>query len=345
MKIIVDAFGGDNAPKAILDGALQAKKAYGVDLLFTGDEEQIRSCAAENGFDLTGCSIVHAPGVIAMDDDPKVVLKQKADSSMTAGLTLLAKGEGDAFVSAGSTGALVMGGTFIVKRIHGIRRCAIASVMPSDKDPFMLIDCGANVTCEPKFLCQFAAMGSIYMREILGVRDPRVGLANIGVEETKGTPFVRESYEALKQEKSIHFIGNAEVRDIPSGVCDVVVADGFTGNVILKMYEGVAGTLSKNIKAMFKKNALTIMGALFVKKGLDEFKSKMDYKQYGGAPLLGLQAPVIKAHGSSDARAFMNAVRQAKECCEKKVVGLIAENLAVESDHAAATEKIKDGEN
>ncbi len=330
MKMIIDAFGGDNAPKAILDGALQAKKAYGVDLLFTGDEKKIRSCAAENRFDLTGCEIAHAPGVIAMEDDPKAVLKQKADSSMAVGLALLAKGKGDAFVSAGSTGALVMGGTFIVKRIHGIRRCAIASVMPSDQGPFMLIDCGANVTCEPKFLCQFAAMGSIYMREILGVREPRVGLANIGVEETKGTPFVRDCYELLKQEPSIHFIGNAEVRDIPAGVCDVVVADGFTGNIILKMYEGVAGTLAANIKSMFKKNVLSMLGALCVKKGLDEFKSKMDYKQYGGAPLLGLQAPVIKAHGSSDARAFMNAVRQAKECCEKNVVGRIANNLAGE---------------
>ena len=327
MKIIVDAFGGDHAPDEILAGSLAAAKAYGVQLLLVGDEETIKARAASLGLDLSGCEIAHAPSVVTMEDEPKAVLKQKHDSSMTVGLTLLADGKGDAFVSAGSTGALVMGGTFIVKRIKGIKRCAIASVLPSDKTPFMLIDCGANVVCEPQFLCQFAVMGSIYMNRILDIASPRVGLANIGVEETKGTPFVRDCYDALRQEKAIHFIGNAEVRDIPDGVCDVVVADGFTGNVILKMYEGVAGMLNKNIKALFKKNALTMLGALCVKGGLDEFRKKMDYKQYGGAPLLGLQAPVIKAHGSSDARAFQHAIRQAKECVEKSVVNEIIRNL------------------
>lgn len=335
MKIIVDAFGGDNAPLEIIKGSLEAVKEYGVDIIFTGDEEKIKKCASDNNLDISSCEIVHAPQTVEMEDAPKVVLKQKLDSSMGKGLLLLADGTGDAFVSAGSTAALVMGGTFIVKRIKGIKRCAIASVMPSDKTPFMLIDSGANVECEPKFLDQFAHMGSVYMNRVMGFENPRVGLANIGVEETKGTPFIRDCYELLKNDSIINFIGNAEVRDIPSGVCDVVVADGFTGNVILKMYEGVAGTLTKNIKSLFKKNFVTILGALCVKGGLDDFKKKMDYKQYGGAPLLGLSAPVIKAHGSSDARAFKNAIRQAKEFCEKDVINEIIKNLPEKNDNGA----------
>lgn len=327
MRIIADAFGGDNAPKAIIKGALDAANEYGVEIVFTGDEEKIKQCASENGWDISHCEIVHAPEVIQMDDDPRYVLKKKLNSSMTVGLMMLADGKGDAFVSAGSTAALVMGGTFIVKRIKGIRRCAIASVMPSDGEPFMLIDCGANAECEPQFLDQFAQMGSIYMNRVMGVAQPRVGLANIGTEESKGTPFIRECYALLKQDTAINFIGNAEVRDLPFGVCDVAVADGFTGNVILKMYEGVAGMLTKNIKALFKKNVVSMLGALCVKGGLDAFKAKMDYKQYGGAPLLGLSAPVIKAHGSSDAGAFKNAIRQAKEFCEKNVIGEITQNL------------------
>ena len=327
MKIIVDAFGGDNAPLEILRGASLAKKEYGVEIVLTGDKEKIEKCAAENAVDIAGCEIIDAPLVMDAEDDPRAVLKGKLDSSMGAGLTALSEGRGDAFVSAGSTAALVVGGTFLVKRIKGIKRCAIASVMPSDKGPFMLIDCGANAECEPRYLVQFAKMGSVYMEKVLGISSPRVGLANIGAEETKGTPFVRESYALLKETASINFIGNAEVRDIPFGVCDVVVADGFTGNVILKMYEGVAGMLVGNIKAMFKKNLVSKLGALCVIGGLNEFKDKMDYKQYGGAPLLGLTTPVIKAHGSSDARALMNAIRQAKECCEKRVVETITQGM------------------
>ena len=327
MKIIVDAFGGDKAPLEILKGAALAKKEYGVDIVLTGDREKIEKCASENAVDLAGFEIIDAPLVMEMEDDPRAVLKSKLGSSMGAGLAALAEGCGDAFVSAGSTAALVVGGTFLVKRIRGIKRCAIASVMPSEKGPFLLIDCGANAECEPRYLVQFAEMGSVYMEKVLGIASPRVGLANIGVEETKGTPFVRECYALLKEDASINFIGNAEVRDIPFGACDVVVADGFTGNVILKMYEGVAGMLVGNIKAMFKKNLVSKLGALCVMGGLNEFRDKMDYKQYGGAPLLGLTAPVIKAHGSSDATALMNAIRQAKECCEKRVVETIAQGM------------------
>lgn len=327
MKIIVDAFGGDNAPLEIIRGAALAEKEYGVEIVLTGDREKIEKCASENGLDVSGFEIIHAPLVMDAEDDPRAVLKGKLDSSMGAGLKALSEGRGDAFVSAGSTAALVVGGTFLVRRIKGVKRCAIASVMPSDKGPFLLIDCGANAECEPRYLVQFAKMGSVYMEKVLGIPSPRVGLANIGTEETKGTPFIRESYALLKQEASVNFIGNAEVRDIPFGVCDVVAADGFTGNVILKMYEGVAGMLVGNMKAMFKKNLVSKLGALCVMGGLNEFKNKMDYKQYGGAPLLGLTAPVIKAHGSSDATALMNAIRQAKECCEKDVVGTITKGM------------------
>ncbi|MBQ6021161.1 MAG: phosphate acyltransferase PlsX [Clostridia bacterium] len=327
MKIIVDAFGGDNAPLEIIRGAALAEKEYGVEIVLTGDREKIENCASENGLDVSGFEIIHAPLVMDAEDDPRAVLKGKLDSSMGAGLKALSEGRGDAFVSAGSTAALVVGGTFLVRRIKGVKRCAIASVMPSDKGPFLLIDCGANAECEPRYLVQFAKMGSVYMEKVLGIPSPRVGLANIGTEETKGTPFIRESYALLKQEASVNFIGNAEVRDIPFGVCDVVAADGFTGNVILKMYEGVAGMLVGNMKAMFKKNLVSKLGALCVMGGLNEFKNKMDYKQYGGAPLLGLTAPVIKAHGSSDATALMNAIRQAKECCEKDVVGTITKGM------------------
>lgn len=335
MRIVVDAFGGDNAPLEMLKGAMRAKKEYGVEIVLTGDRKKIQACAAANAVDLTGCEIVHAPQVMEIEDDPRAVIKGKLDSSMGAGLKELAEGRGDAFVSAGSTAALVVGGTFLVKRIKGVKRCAIASVMPSDKGPFMLIDCGANAECEPKYLVQFAKMGSVYMENVLGMPSPRVGLANIGVEENKGTPFVRECHALLKEEPSLNFIGNAEVRDIPFGVCDVVVADGFTGNVILKMYEGVASMLVGNIKSMFKKNIVSKLGALCVMGGLNEFKDKMDHKQYGGAPLLGLSAPVIKAHGSSDATAMMNAIRQAKECCEKRVVETIAKGLAADGAREA----------
>lgn len=330
MKIIVDAFGGDHAPLEIIKGSLAAAKEYGVEITLVGDQEKIQKCAKENSLDISSFSLVHAPQIIEMEDDATLILKQKADSSMGQGLKLLADGKGDAFVSAGSTAALIVGGTFIVKRIKGIRRAAIASIMPSDTTPFLLIDCGANAEVDPKYLCQFAQMGSIYMQRILGVKEPRVALANIGTEETKGTPFIRNCYQLLKETPNIHFIGNAEARDIPFGVCDVVVADGFTGNILLKTYEGAASMISKNIKAMFKKNPATLFGALFVKSGLDAFKKKMDYKQYGGAPLLGLSAPVIKAHGSSDAFAFQNAIRQAKEVCEKNIIQEIIRGLPKE---------------
>ncbi len=327
MNILLDAFGGDNAPLEILKGALDAKKAYGVDVTLVGDEEKIKACAKENNLDISALSILHADAVFAMETQPTEILKSGKNTSMAVGLQVLADGKGDAFVSAGSTGALLVGATFIVKRIKGVKRPVIGGVMPSADKPFILVDTGANVECSVPMLCQFAHLGSIYMQKILGVDSPRVALANIGAEETKGTKLQVEAYKALSAQPNINFTGNIEVRDIAFGAADVVVADGFTGNVILKMYEGVAKMITTELKTMFKKNPVTMLSYLGVKSGMDAFSQKMNYKKYGGAPIIGVQKTVIKAHGSSDAYAIQNAVRQAMDCVTGNVAGAIAQTL------------------
>lgn len=324
MKIIVDAFGGDNAPLEILKGSALAVKELGCEILLVGDEAKIKACASENDIDISGMEIRHTEDVILVEENPKSILKEHKNSSMGLGLKLLADGEGDAFVTAGSTGAVVVGSTFLVKRIKGVKRAAIASLMPNDEGMFMMMDCGANLTCSPEVLNSFAIMGKTYMEKVMGVSNPRIALANIGVEENKGTETLVEAYKIM-QKADHNFVGNIEVRDIAKGGADVVVAEGFTGNVILKMYEGVAGVLSSNIKAMFKKNPMTMLAALMMKDGLDEFKKKMDYKEFGGAPLMGIEKPVIKSHGSADARTFKNAIKQAIFYAERDVIGEITE--------------------
>jgi phosphate acyltransferase len=326
MRIIVDAFGGDNAPLEVLRGCELAVKELGVRIRLTGSEAEIKKCAAENGISLAAMDILDAPDVMLMTDHAAEILKSKSETSLAVGLKALAAGEGSAFVSAGPTGALVMGATFIVKRIRGIKRAAIAAVMPTNAGPVMLIDMGANVDCTPEYLHQFAVMGDIYMKKVMGYESPRVGLANIGTEETKGGKLQLEAYERMKS-APYNFIGNIEARDIPFGCCEVVVADGFTGNIILKMYEGVAGAIMVNLKAIYKKNLFTKMSALLVKKGLTEFKNNMDYSEFGGAPLMGINGTVIKAHGSSNAKAIKNAIRQAKIYTEQGVVETIAKSL------------------
>ncbi len=328
MKIIVDAFGGDNAPLEIIRGCRSAKDAFSVEIALAGDSEKIRSCAEENGIKIDDMEIINADGVIAMDDQPGEILKGKKNCSMAAGLKALAAGEGDAFVSAGSTGALVMGATFIVKRIKGIKRPAIGSVMPSNSKPFLLLDSGANADCTAEHLRQFAQMGSIYSEKFMKCSSPEVALANIGTEDCKGDRLRHETFELLKSTDGINFIGNIESRDIPYGCCDVLVADGFTGNIILKLYEGVAGALMSNIKGIFKKNKLTLLAALMVKGGLSSLKARLDYSEFGGAPLLGVNGVVIKAHGSSDAKAIHNAIKQAKICAEQNIVGTIAQSVS-----------------
>ena len=310
MKIIVDAFGGDNAPLEIIKGAMLAVDEYGVDIVFTGNREKIVNCAEQNGIELKNTEIVDTNVIITMSDDPKSVLKEKADSSMGAGFRLLNDGAGDAFVSAGNTGAVTVGATLITKRIKGVKRPCIASVMPSAGKPFLLMDCGANSECRAEFLYQFGLMGSLYMKNILKVQNPRVALANNGTEETKGTPEVKEAYVLMKN-ADYNFVGNIEGRQIPFGDADVVVADGFTGNLILKTYEGVAKVLMNGIKDVFKKNILTKLCAAGVMGGINEMKNQFDYKEYGGAVMLGVRKPVIKAHGSADARTFKNAIKQA----------------------------------
>ena len=324
MRVIVDAFGGDNAPLEIIKGAAEAAAEYKVEISLAGREAEIRRVAGENGISLEGIAIVDAPDVIGMEDEPKSILREHKNCSMAEGLRRLAAGEGDAFVSAGSTGALIMGATFLVKRIKGVSRAALAPLMPGDKGPFMLIDSGANVECRPEMLLQFAHMGSIYMSSVLGDGKPaRVGLVNVGTEDTKGGELQHEAF-ALLRESGLNFVGNIEARDIPANAADVVVADGFTGNVILKMMEGTADVIMRNVKGIFLTNLRTKIAALLVKPYLKDFKKKMDTSEYGGAPLLGVSKPVIKTHGNSKAPAGKNAIRVAAEFAGKGVIEQIA---------------------
>ncbi len=327
MKIIIDAFGGDNAPAEILKGAAQAVKELGVEILAVGNEEKIKKTLSEQQIDGAGMTFFHASGVFLMEDNPLSVRHRDNDTSLAAALRLLKEGQGDAFVSAGSTGALVVGGMFVVGRLKGIKKPGIGSVMSGDNGPFMLIDSGATIDCTPETLKQFALMGSIYMENVLGLNNPRVGLLNIGTEPTKGTPLCTETYALLQNMPDLNFIGNIEARDVPFTAAEVIVTDGFTGNVFLKAYEGAAAAILGNIKSLFLAGTLSKLSYLGVKKGLAAYKKKMDYKEFGGAPIMGLKMPVIKAHGSSDARAFKNAIRQAKEFCEKDVVGQIERQL------------------
>lgn len=326
MKIIIDAQGGDNAPLEIIEGSMLAVDEYGIETLLVGNEEQIHTCAKDNNIVLKNTEIVNTTEVITMHDDAKSVLKAKPDSSMAVGFKLLNDGKGDAFVSAGNTGAITVGATLITKRIKGIKRPAIASVMPSAKKPILLMDCGANAECRADFLYQFGMMGSLYMKHILKYDNPRVALANNGTEETKGTPTVKEAYELMKN-AAYNFVGNIEGRQIPFGDADVIVADGFTGNLILKTYEGVAKVLMNNVKDAFMKNIVSKISYLGVKSGIDDLKKQFDYKEYGGAVLLGVRKPVIKAHGSADARTFKNAIKQAVWFLETNLIEEIEKAL------------------
>lgn len=328
MRIIVDAFGGDNAPVEILKGAAQAVATYDCDIILTGDEEKIRQSAQENGISLNRMEIVHASDVMTMEDHPKSILREHKDSSMAVALRLLSEGKGDAVVSAGSTGALLMGGTFIVKRIKGVSRPALAPVMPSDDRPFMLIDCGANADCRPEMLVQFAHMGSIYMSHMYPREGgPRVGLLNVGTEDTKGGELQLATFPLLK-ESGLNFIGNVEARDVPAGVADVVVADGFSGNVLLKTMEGTVDMLLKNLKQSFVSSLRTKIGAALVMPGLRGLKKKLSTSEYGGAVLLGVNKPVIKAHGNSKADGFCSAIRIASEFAASDAIAQIEAAVA-----------------
>lgn len=331
MKIIVDAMGGDNAPKAPVLGAIAASKAYGVEIVLVGQSDQILQCLKEEGINTLppGVEIAFASQVVTMCDNPTTVLHAFKDSSMVVGARLLGSG-GDAFVSAGNTGALLTVATLVAKRIKGVKRAAISPVCPTEQGGCVILDAGANNECTPEYLLQFAYMGSFYAEKYLGRSCPRVGLLNNGAEETKGRELQKEAYALLKaagEAGYLNFIGNVEARNVPLGEADVVVCDGFTGNILLKSIEGTAIFLSHKIKEMFTSSAATKLGYLLCKNGVNEFKKLMDSREVGGSMFLGIQKPVVKAHGSSDAYAMQNAIRQAKICVEAGVCQAIAENM------------------
>lgn len=333
VRVIVDAFGGDNAPLEVIKGCERAVKELGVKIVLTGSENKIKKCADENEVNLNGMEIVHTEDVFDIHDEPKEIMKSGKNTSMAVGMQLLAEGKGDAFVSAGSTGALVMGATFIVKRIRGIKRVAPSPILPADKGSFILLDAGANTDCRPDMLVQFAVMGSAYMERVMGIKKPKVALLNIGAEDTKGRELEIETYKLL-QKSGLNFVGNIEARDLPKGDCHVVVTDGFTGNIVLKLYEGMGSFFSKKMKWLY--SGIGVVGALFSIKKIKDFKAQMDYRETGGSALMGVKKPVIKAHGSSDEKAFFNAIRQAKKCVDGKVIASIENYVKILSEKEQA---------
>ena len=327
MKIIVDAFGGDNAPVEILKGCSAAINDHSdLELIVTGPEDKIKKAAEENDIDISKLTIVHCDEILTMEDHATDVVKKKKNSSMAVGLKMVADGKADAFLSAGNSGALITGATLIVKRIKGIKRPAFSPIIPKAEGMFMLIDGGANAECKADMLQQFAIMGSVYLDKVMGVKNPRVGLANVGTEDHKGDPLRLEAFALLK-ETPVNFIGNVEGRDIPLDGCDVLVTDGFNGNLILKTYEGVAITLMKKMKHMFTDSVKGKLAAVLTMKHLKELKKKFDYNQYGGAPILGSAKPVFKAHGDSKAVTIRFAVELSMNYVNGNAIDIISSSL------------------
>ena len=332
MKIIVDAMGGDFAPLAPVKGALMAHEQYGVDIVLTGRTEEILRAMEQCGCKElpSGVEIVNAAEVVEICDDPATAFKQKKDSSLTVGLTMLRDGGADGFVCAGSTGALLAGATLVVKRIRGLRRAALAPTIPTAKGKAVLIDCGANAECTVEYLLQFAYLGSYYAQKVLGIASPRVGLLNIGAEESKGDELRRETYHKLKEAGDaghLNFIGNIEAKEAMLGECDVIVADGYSGNIMLKTIEGTGKLLSIKLKEMLLHSAGTKLAALLLKGQLAGFKKLLDANEVGGTALLGISKPVIKAHGSASELGFCNAVRQAMEVARSGIIADIEQNI------------------
>ncbi|MBR5617344.1 MAG: phosphate acyltransferase PlsX [Oscillospiraceae bacterium] len=336
MKIILDAMGGDHAPEAPVLGAIDAAKTFGTQITLVGRGEAILGVMREHGIENLpeGMEIANADDVVDMHDDPGSVIHKRKNSSMVVGLKMLAEGQGDAFVSAGSTGALLTGATLIVKRVKGIRRAAMGPAFPNKAGGKTVIcDCGANAECTPEFLLQFGLVGSLFAKKSLGVAEPKVGLLNIGTEDSKGTPLQKEAYAKLQkahEQGLLNFVGNVEARDVPLGAVDVVVCDGFSGNVLLKSIEGTAmymGSLMKH--KIFKRSLLSGLGYLLCKPGVNEVMSLLDYRTIGGTQFLGIKKPVIKAHGSSDALAFRNAIRQAEEATKADFCAELEQALSV----------------
>ncbi len=342
MKIILDAMGGDNAPEAPVLGAIEAAKTWGTQITLVGRGEAILEVMKKHGIDTLpeGMEIANADDVVDMHDDPANVVRKRKNSSMIVGLRMLSEGLGDAFISAGSTGALLSGATLVVKRVRGIRRAAMSPAVPNKAGGrTVIVDCGANAECTPEFLLQFGMVGSIYAKKVLGIENPKVGLLNIGTEDTKGTQLQKDAYALLTdahEQGILNFVGNVEGRDVPMGTVDVVVCDGFSGNVLLKSIEGTAMFMGSLMSKMFKKNLLSKLAAALVMKDIKAFKKLMDYREIGGTQFLGIKKPVIKAHGSSDALAFRNAVRQAVNAAEN--------DINIELERALAAMKSKETE-
>ncbi len=326
MKLIVDGMGGDNAPIEIVKGCVEAVKEYKINIIIVGKEELIKKELEKYDYPTEKIDILAANDVITNDDDPTFAIRRKKESSMVVGLKALTEGLGDGFLSAGNTGALLAGGIFIVKRIEGIQRAALTTVYPNIEGVSLLLDAGANVDCKPEYLQQFALMGSLYMEKVMGINNPRVGLVNIGTEEGKGNQLSKDSYELLKK-LDINFIGNVEGRSLPMGGTDVIVCDGVVGNVVLKTTEGVAISIMKQLKDSISSSGKSKLGGLLLKSDLQKLKEKLDYREYGGAPLLGTKQPIVKAHGSSDSYAIKNAIRQLKDFIEKDVIKTIETNI------------------
>ncbi len=342
MKIILDAMGGDNAPQAPVLGAIAAAKEFGSQITLVGRGAELLDVLRQAGIENLpeGVEIANAEDVVDMHDDPAAAVRKRKDSSMMVGLRMLAEGQGDAFVSAGSTGALLSGATLIVKRVKGVRRAAMGPAMPNKAGGHtVILDCGANAECTPEFLLQFGLIGALHAKKTFGIENPRVGLLNIGTEDTKGTPLQKEACVLLKgaSEKGlINFVGNVEARDVPLGAVDVVVCDGFSGNVLLKSIEGTAMFMGSLMKKMFRRNLATRLGYLLCRPGVKNISKLLDYREIGGTEFLGIRKPVIKAHGASDALAFRNAIRQAEQAASSSIAEELAGALAKLSQEAEA---------
>ena len=333
IRVAVDAMGGDNAPAEIVKGAVEALKAStDLKVILVGQEEAVQQELSKYQYDASRMEVVNATEIIEMAEPPVQAIRSKKDSSIVVAMKLVKNGEADAFVGAGSTGAVLVGGQLIVGRLKGVERPPLAPLLPTEKGASLLIDCGANVDARPSHLVQFAKMGSIYMENVVGVKNPRVGIVNIGAEEEKGNALVKETFPLLKECKDINFIGSVEARDIPAGVCDVVVCEAFVGNVILKLYEGVGATLISKVKAGMMQNLRSKIGALLVKPALKATLKSFDASQYGGAPLLGLKGLVVKTHGSSKAVEITNSIIQCVQFKQQNINEKIKENLAVKQE-------------
>lgn len=328
--IAVDAMGGDKAPESVVAGALRAAQQLPIDIILVGDSDAIYKEIIKNGSTPDNISVVHAKSVITMEDNPSAVLKEKADCSMAVAAELVKDGKADALVSAGNTGALFTVSSLKVRRLPGIRRAALGAIVPLE-NPVLIVDSGANIDATPELLRTFAYMGSLYANLVMGIDNPRIGLVNNGSETTKGTPLYVEANAILREAKGINFVGNVEGRDIPGDTCDVIVCDGFTGNILLKTIEGMGLFMSRKIKGIFYANPVSIVAGALTKKQITALKKQVDHREHGGAPFLGLAKPVIKAHGSSDEKSIYTAIRQAKTFHESGLIPRLKEAINSES--------------